>query len=295
MDLIDTHCHLNFKAFTKDFLEVAKRAQNAGIKSAIIPGSDRDTSKRAIEVAREINKSLGVSFAFAAVGIHPVKLSPAATPNGASPIHFDRGELDEICRLAEDESVVAIGECGLDRFHESNENAISAQKDLFIKQIDLALKLDKPLIVHNRQADNDVLGILNSFSKLPKMVFHCFSSDWKFAQKVLELGAYISFTGNITYGNPTSPFAKATGDKSPRLRGAGSNLKVIERVPLDRVMIETDAPYLVPEPLRSQGITRNEPRYVIEIAKKIAEVRGEDLKKVIDQLFKNSKNFFLFR
>ena len=270
LGLVDTHCHLNFKAFRSDYLSVAAEAKKAGLSGIIIVGADWQTSQRAVEISKEINRQLG-RFARAAVGIHPT--------------HCDRGGFEEIARLAEDENIVAIGECGMDRFHEQDDAAITAQRELFIKQIDLALKLNKPLIIHNRQADEDILAILNKYfcilsddrqlkcKKLPKMVFHCFSSDWKFAEKVLGQGAFISFTGNITYGNK-------------KLK------KVVEKAPIERIMIETDSPYLIPEPLRSEGVKRNEPAYVIEVAKKIAQVKKLDIKTVLPQLYKNSVEFF---
>ena len=272
--LIDTHSHLNFKAFAGDFLKVAKCAQEAGLKHLIIPGSDTATSKRAIEVAREINNLMGEKFANAAVGIHPVKLSPAATSNGASPIHVDDPKnFAEIEELSSESETIAIGEAGIDRFHLKKENDIAGQKELFKKHIDLALKTNKPLIIHNREADQDILAVFKDFEKFPRMVFHCFSSDWGFAQEILGLGAFISFTGNITYGNKKIK-------------------KVVEQVPLDRVMLDSDSPYLVPEPLRSQGVKRNEPAYVIEIARKIAEIKNISLEEVSSQTTKNAEKFF---
>ena len=270
MDLIDTHCHLNFKAFTDDFLEVAKKAKSKGVAAIVIPGSNIETSKRAIFVCDEINEKLGNNFAFAAIGIHPIHAE-------------DTKNFAEIEELTSQKETIAIGEAGIDRFHLKNEGEIATQKELFKKHIDLSIKAGKPLIIHNREADADMLKVLGSWgfshdrekknTKLPKMVFHCFSSDWKFAQKILAMGAYISFTGNITYANKKIK-------------------KVIERVPLDRVMIETDAPYLAPEPEKSSGVARNEPSYVWRIARKIAEVKNLSLEAVCSQTTKNAKKFF---
>ncbi len=260
MILVDTHAHLNFKAFAKDYLDVALRSRVEGVVSLVIPGSNVETSEKAVLVCTNINKELGENFASVAVGIHP--------------IHSDEiGEFPMIEDLSRDNIVVAIGEAGMDRYHLNNEEEIIKQKKLFREHIDLALEIEKPLIVHNREADEDVLGVLKTYSKLPKMVFHCFSSDWGFAQEILVLGAFISFTGNITYGNKKIK-------------------KVIERVPLDRIMLDSDSPYLVPEPLRSEDTSRNEPQYIIEIAKKIANVRNISLEEVCSQTTKNAKTFF---
>jgi len=256
MIYFDTHCHLNFDAFKDDFLDASQRAKKEGVAKIIVVGSNAQTSKKAVKISREINEFFGLKFAFAAVGIHPT--------------HFDQVGFDEIEKLAEMPDVVAIGETGLDFFR--NQNNIGEQKELFAKHINLAKKLNKPLIFHNRLADEEVWEIIEKL-KPPKGVFHCFSSDHKFAARVISSGFLISFTGNITYGNK-------------KLK------KVIERTPLEKIMIETDAPYIVPEPLRSRGIEKNEPAYVIEVAKKIAAIKDLDLKIVADQTSKNAKEFF---
>ncbi|MCX6809855.1 MAG: TatD family hydrolase [Candidatus Berkelbacteria bacterium] len=273
--VIDTHCHLNFKSFQDDFILVAKKARESGVEKIIIPGSDSQTSFQALENAKAINLALssrpglGVEpkpqkmwrdlplFAYAAVGVHP--------------IHTDRNGFETIEKLAELPEVVAIGETGLDQFH--NRDNIAEQLELLGKHVDLALKINKPVIFHNRESDAEFLTFLKSLQKLPRGVFHCFSSDHHFAKEIIEMGFMISFTGNITWGNK-------------KLK------KVIERTPLERIMIETDSPYLVPEPFKSQGVERNEPAYVLEVAKKIAQIKNIKLEEVCSQTTQNAIEFF---
>ena len=258
MQLVDTHCHLNFKSFRDDYSSVAKKSKQAGIKSVVVIGSDYQTSLKAIEVAREINNEVGSRWAYVAVGIHP--------------IHFENdGDFIEIEKLAKDELVVAIGETGLD-FYRCKRSVFPRQKELMIKHIDLANSLNIPVIFHNREADEEFASIWNEI-KAKKAVFHCFSSDHNFAREVMEKGYLISFTGNITYGNK-------------KLK------KVIKRTPIERIMVETDAPYMVPEPLRSKGVKRNEPYMVLEVAKKIALEKNIDISEVAKQTTQNAIDFF---
>jgi len=258
MDLIDTHCHLNFKAFGADFLSVAENSKQRGVKKAIIVGSDGKSSSRALEVAKKINVKLGERWAVVAVGIHPT--------------HFPKAsEFEEIAKLSEDELVVAIGETGFDLYR-LGEETVDEQRELFRLHCQLAQKINKPLIFHNRAADEVFTKELERL-KGAKGVFHCFSSDHSFAKKVVASGFMISFTGNITYGNK-------------KLK------KVLKRVPLEKIMVETDAPYIVPEPQRTQGVERNEPYLAGEVIKKIASVKELEVEKVSAQILQNSKTFF---
>jgi TatD DNase family protein len=259
MNLIDTHCHLNFKAFDEDFLEVAKRSQEKGVDKVIIVGSDPETSQKALNRAREINKLLP-GFAFCAVGIHP--------------IHTDRIDWLKIEKMANDPLVVAFGETGLDFYHDSERKTERAQKELFSKFIELAIEKDKSLIIHNRLADSEVKSVIDNYPNLKKAVFHCFGTDFHFASWAIEKGFLISFTGNITYGNK-------------KLK------KVIERTPLEKIMIETDSPYITPEPARSEGnVNRNEPYLVAEVAKKIALIKNTRPERIADQTTANAIEFF---
>lgn len=257
MQLIDTHCHLNFKAFNSDFLEVAQKSADRGIKKIILVGADPLSSTAAIERAREINKILA-GFAYVAVGIHPT--------------HTDRIDFSKTEELAKDELTVAIGETGLDFHRDTERESLSAQQNLFRQHIELALRLNKPLIIHNRLADEFIQETMLKFD-IKKAVFHCFSSDHNFASWVIDQGFYLSFTGNITYGNKKIK-------------------KAIELTPVERIMVETDAPYIVPEPLRAEGVMRCEPYMAEEVIKKIALIKGIDANELSEQAFKNSMEFF---
>src|SRR3990167_9693075 len=222
--LIDTHCHLNFKAFKSDWREVAQRAFNADVKGIINVGSNYSTSVRAVEVARQYrDRKLNEGKLFAAVGLHPIHVGDE---------DFNIGKY---LKLAQDSSVVAIGETGLDLFH--TPSSVERQKEVFRQLLSLAGQIDKPIIIHNRQAGKEVLEVLSSVKKLPRGVMHFFSEDWAYAQKLLDMGIYISFTGAITLDNIGT-----------------DTMEVIKKAPLDRIMIETDAPYVVPRKQKSEDI-----------------------------------------
>lgn len=257
MNIIDTHCHLNFKSFKSDYLKVAKKSFENGVIGVIIVGSDSKTSTQALEVAKEINMHLKQCWAYFSAGIHP--------------IHFkDAENFSVIEELSSHELAVAIGETGFD-FHHLEKTCFDQQWDLLKLHSNLAKKVDLPLILHSRNADEEFLEILDKIDS--RGVFHCFSSDYKFADKLIKSGFFISFTGSITYGNK-------------KLK------KVIKKLPSDRIMIETDAPYIVPEPLRSEGVKRSEPYMAIETAKKIAIERGVDLSEILSQTTENAIRFF---
>lgn len=248
--LIDTHAHLNFKAFNEDYEEVILRAEKAQVSAIINVGSNLETSKKAIAIARK-HKNI-----FAAIGLHP--------------IHVKDEEFDEkYQKIATEKKVVAIGETGLDYYY--NRDSADKQKEVFIKHINLANKLSKPLIIHSRDAGEDILSILTSLNPLPAGVFHCFSENWDFAQVILDMGFLLSFTGLITFS-----------------KNSQTN-QVIENTPLEKIMIETDSPYLSPDPYRGK---RNEPAYVLEVAKKIAEIKKLPLDIVTSKTTQNTKELF---
>lgn len=257
MDLIDTHCHLNFAAFRDNYFDVALRAKKSGVGKIIIVGADAQTSQRAVKICHEINLKID-RFAFASVGIHPT--------------HTDRVGFSQIENLANDPLVVAIGETGLDFYHDKYRATIDKQRELFDLHIKLSKKISKPLIIHNREADDEVFKLLGE-NDFPRGVFHCFSSDHNFAKTIIESGYMISFTGNITYGNK-------------KLK------KVIERAPLEKIMIETDCPYILPEPLRSQSDVTNEPSNVSYVARKVASIKNENESLVATKTTENARKFF---
>ena len=248
--LIDTHAHLNFKAYKEDGDEVIKRSLKNGVW-LINVGAEWDTSKRAVEYVEKYPKGV-----FAAVGLHPFHVKDQ---------EFSYKKYKE---LALKEKVVAIGEIGLDYYHiENDDQKIKLlQKQLFLEQLDLAEELKKPVIIHCREAHKDVLEILKANSK---GVVHSFSGNYKQARQYRELGFKIAFNGIITFARDYD--------------------KVILDTPLEDILVETDCPYLTPVPYRGQ---RNEPLYVIEVAKKLAEIKRLSLEEVVNQTTANAKKVF---
>ncbi len=282
MKLIDTHAHVNFSNFKDDADEVIKNALNEDF-GMILVGSNYKTSKRALEYANKYDQGV-----YAAVGLHPIHLEDIIVKNEGDEGTYDFKTSAEIFnydnyeKLASFPKVVAIGEVGLDYYHinlKSDINAVKEkQKDIFYQQLMLARKLELPVIIHCRQAHDDLYEILSKFknenkslieSKRPWGVIHCFSGDTDLAWKYFELGLMISFTGLIT-------FSRQWDD-------------VIRKVPLDKIMVETDSPYMTPEPYRGK---RNEPSLVYYVAEHIANVRNINLEKVAKKTTENAKKFF---
>lgn len=263
--MIDVHCHLNFNSFEKSYDEVIKKAKKDGVKKIINVGTKIDSSQKAVELAKDYENL------FAIVGIHPH--------------HADKLEkgweiaLEKLAKNAK--KVVAIGEIGMDYYSYKSNSIVDPklQKDIFIKQIELAFKLKLPLQIHNRHAGKDILEILlshNSYLLNPPGMFHCMSGDVQFLKQVLNLGFYVGFDGNITYQG----FAP----------GENTALKdLVSYAPLDRIVAETDSPFLTPEPHRGSP---NIPSYVIIVAAKIAEIKGVSFSLVENQTTKNAKAIF---
>lgn len=253
MELIDTHCHLGFEQFNNCVDEVIERSRSAGVTSWITVGTSPDENRKAIKLAERFDNM------YAAVGIHP---------------HYaDNATAEDISRLkelAQGKKTVAIGETGLD-FHDGSSSHL-AQKRLFAQQLQIARELKLPVIIHSRDAFDETLDVLEQSGEGIKAVFHCFSGSAQDAAVVLERGFYISFTGVITFKN------------------AEPNRSAARIVPLERLMIETDCPYLSPEPKRNQKI--NEPAFLIHTALKLAELKGMDLENLAGELTRTTKGFF---
>ena len=247
--LVDTHAHLNFKDFNRDREEVIRRAFEGGVKAIVNVGTNFKNSQESIELA-ENHKNI-----YAAVSLHP--------------IHVEDEEFNEKewLKLAAHPKVVAIGETGFDFYHRSDKKR---QKEIFEKLIKIACKVEKPLILHSREADEEVLQILRE-NKLPSKrgVIHCFGRDYEVAKKFLDLGFLISYTGNITYNQERA--------------------SSIPHVPLEKIMIETDCPFMAPIPFRGQ---RNEPLYVKYVAQKITEIKNESFEKVAEATTENAQKLF---
>jgi len=250
--LIDSHAHLDMEDFDADRDLVIKRARAGGIARIITIGIDLASSMKTIEIAQEYE------YVYAAVGYHPHNAKEA-----------DVRDLEKLRALASEAKVVAWGEIGLDffRLHSPPELQIKA----FERQLDMAFELELPVIIHDRDAHGDLLRILKSRKRQYQGVMHCFSGNYDLAMALIEMGFYISFPGTVTYKNALD------------IQGAAS------RIPLERLMVETDCPYLTPAPFRGK---RNEPFYVKHTAEKIAQLRELDFKQLEEATSANTTQLF---
>ncbi len=258
---IDTHAHLNFKDFKDDYNTVIKQAFEIGVKKIINVGSDLETSKKTVELAEKYENL------YAAIGIHPIHIEEA-TKIGLNKI------ITQLKSIFRSKKIVAIGETGLDYYRIKEQSIKNFQKELFLALLNLAEELDMPVIIHSRDSATHTLEVLKKARlKIPNLwgVMHCFSYDSEVAKKVLDMGFLISFTGNITYNN------------------AENLQKIVKFVPIDKIMLETDCPFLSPEIHRGE---RNEPAYVVEVAKKIAEIKNISLDVVEEKTSENAIELF---
>ena len=252
MQLIDTHCHLDFPEFNPDRENVIKRANENDVTLIINVGSSLEASRFAVTLAKEH------APIYAAVGIHPHEADKITDE-----------DFSEIESLAKNKKVVAIGETGLDYFR--NLSGRAKQQQAFERFIELAGKLDLPLIIHCREAQEDVIAAISQTNRKLKVLMHCFSGDEAFLKRCLDLGSIVSFTCNITY------------KKAFNLR------EIVKIVPLDRFFLETDAPFLPPENLRGK---RNEPMYIKTLAQQISLIKNLDLEVIAKATSDNAKRFF---
>lgn len=250
---IDSHAHLDDSKYDDDRFEMLTRARDNGVSHIINVGYDIPSSKRSVALAEKYE------FIYAAVGIHPHDVVTEGE------IGFQQLEI-----LSSNPKVVAIGEIGLDYYRDLSPRDL--QKDMFRKQIRLASRLKKPIIVHDRDAHGDVMNILKEENaSLAGGVLHCFSGSLEMAKECLNMGFYISFAGPVTFNN------------------ARKLQEVAAQIPLDRLLIETDSPYLTPEPNRGK---RNESAFVINVAQRIAELKNITVEEVALATTANSKNLF---
>ncbi len=282
--LIDTHAHLNFGAFKDDCDDIIKRTLAAGTQ-VINVGSQSTTSERAVEIAEEYPKGI-----YAAVGLHPTHLFEMEVDESEIGVKFksrkEDWNADFYEKLAKNKKVIAIGEIGLDyNFIPKNidfETAKKKQQEVFRKALTSAHKLNLPVIIHSRDTHDDIIPILKEYLDAEKLqrrgVLHCFTGNWADAKKYLDLDFLVSFTGIVTFK-----------PKSSQKAAQEQILEVVKNVPHDKYMIETDAPYLSPEPYRGK---RNEPLYVEYVARKIAEIKNLSFDKVADTTTKTAKLFF---
>lgn len=250
LKIIDTHVHYDDDAFDEDRHELINSILNDNVKGFITIGTSIEKSLKSIEIAEKYSQ------AYASIGVHPEDCND-----------LQKDYIDKLRQMSKNNKVVAIGEIGLD-YHYDGYNK-KTQMKCFTEQLELASELNLPVIIHSRDATQDTIDILNAYK--PKGVMHCFSGSLETAQKILELGMMISFTGVITFKN------------------AKKAIEVCSAIPIDRLMLETDSPYMTPVPHRGK---RNNSNYIIHIAEKIAEIKNIPVNEVIEICNKNAISFF---
>jgi len=251
--LFDTHVHLNARQFMEDREEVIQRAFDAGVKYMVVVGFDHETIPLAIEIAEQYDSI------YAAIGWHPVDA-----------IDMTDEDLKWIEELCSHPKVVALGEMGLDYHWDKSPKDV--QKDIFRKQINLAKKVNMPIIIHNREATEDIIKVLKEENaKEVGGIMHCYNDSVKYVQDCLDMNFYMSFGGTVTFKNAPLP------------------QEAVLEVPDNRLLIETDAPFLAPHPNRGK---RNEPAYVKLVAERIADLRGVSYEEISSMTTQNAFDFF---
>ena len=232
MNVFDTHCHLDDEKFEEDREDAYRRMLEAGVARCVCVGSDLASSRRCVDFAR---RHAGV---YAAAGVHPHEAKDAGPDY-----------LTELRALLRESRVVALGEIGLDYYYDLTPRDV--QKRVMAEQVSLALEMDMPVIFHIRDAHGDMVDYFHTLKQKPAGIIHCFSGSAEIAKEYVKMGFYVSFAGPLTF------------KKAPHLQAAA------KEVPLDRLLVETDSPYLSPEPMRGR---RNEPAHVVYTLKKLAEL-----------------------
>jgi TatD DNase family protein len=251
--LFDSHAHLNAIQYEEDIVEVIQRAKDEKVTHIVVVGFDKETISKAMELTDQYD------MIYAAVGWHPVDA-----------IDMTEEDLKWIKQLAAHPKVVAIGEMGLDYYWDKSPKDI--QKEVFRKQIQLAKEVKLPIIIHNRDATEDVVRILQEENASEVGgIMHCFTGSLEVAKQCMDMNFYISFGGPVTFKNAKKP------------------KEVVKEIPMDRLLIETDCPYLTPHPFRGK---RNEPSYVKYVAEQIAELRGVTLEEVATKTSDNARKLF---
>ena len=248
MNLIDTHCHIYYDKY-HDINEVIDRALENNVSKMICVGVDIESSNKSIELAEKYD------MIYATAGYHPHE-SKETIPN----------YLNELESLLQHKKVVALGEIGLDFFY--NHSDEKTQIKIFEEQLELAKSLEMPCVIHNRESDKELIHSIKK-TKNNNAVIHCFASNYKFANELINLNLHLSFTGLITFVDELK--------------------KVVENIPIDKIMVETDSPYLTPIPHRGK---RNEPYMVKYVAEEIAKIKNISLEDVANQTTKTANTFF---
>lgn len=251
--LIDTHSHIDMEDFDGDFDAVIDNAKKNGVEKIIVPSVDRSSFEKVIKLSNQYD---GV---FGALGIHPTEAQ-----------HAQDEDFENILELSKNPKIVAIGECGLD--HYWDKTFVNEQNAVFLKQIEIAKKINKPLIVHDREAHKDTFDILTeNLNGEVDVVMHCFSGSAEFARECVKRGFYIGIGGVVTFKN------------------AKKMHEVVKDIPIEKLLLETDAPYLTPMPYRGK---RNEPAYVRLVAEEVAKIKGISFEEVQEITTNSAKEVF---
>ena len=254
--IFDTHTHIYEDQFANDYQDVIKRAVDNNVQLIMLPSDSISEAKKALALANQY------PFIYCAIGIHPSETEG---------LDLEATLLEEEKLLLSSPKVKALGEIGLDYHFENSDEVKNRQKIFFIKQIELANKLHFPIIIHSRDAAADTLAIIKEHKPLYGFVFHCFSYSYEVMKEVIALGGYIGLDGPVTYKNAVTP------------------KKVAVNVPLNRLLLETDAPYLAPVPHRGE---RNEPSFIVNVASMISRLRNMTYDELCLVTYQNGKDFF---
>lgn len=252
--LADTHAHIDTDRFDGDRADMLARAASAGVGVIINMGDSLESSARSVELAKQYD------MVYAGVGIHPEEARPMTAADD-----------DRLSAWAQESRVVAIGEIGLDYYWVRDEAQRQVQRDIFIRQLDLARQLGLPVCVHDREAHGDTIAVLKKEARGVRGVMHCYSGSLEMARELLKLGWFIGVDGPLTF------------------RNAARLPELVRRLPLERILTETDCPYMAPVPLRGR---RNEPAYVYYVTARLAELRQEPFEHVAEQIWKNAHELY---
>ena len=254
IELIDSHAHLDGEKFADDRAAVIERARESGVVKIITMGDSLESSAQSVALAERFDP------VYAAVGIHPEEVQPMTAATD-----------DQLAAWTAQEKVVAIGEIGLDYYWEKDEEKRALQRAIFVRQLDLARQLRLPVCIHDREAHGDMMKILKTEGRGLRGVLHCYSGSWEMAAELLKGDWYFGIDGPLTYKNAA---------KLP---------EIVQRLPAERILVETDSPYLSPMPFRGK---RNEPAHVLYVAKKAAELRGESLEAFARATRENTRELY---
>ena len=250
--VIDSHAHLEMTPFDRDRDQVVRRAKEAGVEIIVTVGTSVEDCRKALEISRRYP---GV---YVVIGIHPHEVKD-----------IDGRTYDSLREMAKHEKVVAYGEIGLDFFR--NLSPRGTQIHRFGEQLELAAELNLPVVIHDREAHRETMELLKGWTGGRRGIIHCFSGDYPMAKRCVDLGFYISIPGTVTF------------EKNEKLRS------IVRDLPLESLLVETDCPYLTPNPFRGK---RNEPAYVVHTARKVAEIKGRSFEEVAAATTANAKAVF---